>query len=45
MSKTFQAWQQARFEPAEQLSPFALLQIPTGFYVINFGTLSNLKLP
>jgi hypothetical protein len=34
-----------RFELEQQLSPLAQLQIPTRSHVINFGTLSNLKLP
>jgi hypothetical protein len=42
--KNFQTWQRGRFETDEQLSISAQLEIPTGFYVIKFGTNSNLNL-
>jgi hypothetical protein len=42
--KNIQILYEARFEHCKQLSPLAELQIPTGSYVIKFGTDSNLNL-
>jgi hypothetical protein len=44
-SKIIQTFHNDSFEHVEKHSLLAQLLIPTGFHVINFGTLSNLKLP
>jgi hypothetical protein len=44
-SKIIETFHDDLFEHDEQHSLLAQLLIPTGFHVINFGTLSNLKLP